>query len=285
LASKTAAIRRTKIVATLGPAWEQPEQMRALLDAGVNVIRINSSHGSSEIRSRWITTLQEVQRLGVWFSLGVASGDATRGVIIATLVGIWGARLGAYLTSRVLRESEDGRYRHLRNALGGWTQPVMFVFFQVQALWGLMFALPMWAAAQSTNPAIAWHDWLGIGVWLLAFTGEAVSDRQLNRFRRDPANEGKVCQVGLWRYSRHPNYFFEWLHWIAWPVMGIGLPYGAALWLAPAGMLWLVLRVTGIPPTEAQAVRSRGDDYRAYQRSTNAFFPGPPRLEREVFLS
>ncbi|TFH48713.1 MAG: DUF1295 domain-containing protein [Lysobacterales bacterium] len=220
--------------------------------------------------------------LGVWFALGVASGDATRGVIIATLVGIWGARLGFYLASRVLRESEDGRYRFMRNALGKWTQPVMFLFFQVQALWGLMFALPMWAAAQSTTPAIARHDWLGIGIWLLAFTGEVVSDRQLNRFRRDPANKGKVCQVGLWRYSRHPNYFFEWLHWWAYVLIGIASPWW---WVTIAGVVVMYVfltRVTGIPYTEQQAIRSRGDAYRRYQETTNVFFPfSPSKISEE----
>ena len=220
--------------------------------------------------------------LGVWFSLGVSSGDATRGVIIATLVGIWGARLGYYLASRVLRESEDGRYRSLRDSLGRWPQPVMFLFFQVQALWGLMFALPMWAAAQSTSLAIAWHDWLGIGVWLIAFTGEVVSDRQLNQFRRDPANKGKVCQTGLWRYSRHPNYFFEWLHWWAYVLIGIGSPWW---WVTIAGVVVMYVfltRVTGIPYTEQQAIRSRGDAYRRYQETTNVFFPfSPSKISEE----
>jgi steroid 5-alpha reductase family enzyme len=220
--------------------------------------------------------------LGVWFALGVSSGDATRGVIIATLVGIWGARLGYYLASRVLRESEDGRYRSMRDSLGRWTQPVMFLFFQVQALWGLMFALPMWAAAQSTSLAIAWHDWLGIGVWLIAFTGEVVSDRQLNQFRRDPANKGKVCQTGLWRYSRHPNYFFEWLHWWAYVLIGIGSPWW---WVTIAGVVVMYVfltRVTGIPYTEQQAIRSRGDAYRRYQETTNVFFPfSPSKISEE----
>ncbi|NIV74162.1 MAG: DUF1295 domain-containing protein, partial [Gammaproteobacteria bacterium] len=137
--------------------------------------------------------------LGVWFALAATGGDPTRGVIIATLVGIWGARLGLYLGARVMRESEDGRYHHMREALGKWAQPVMFLFFQIQALWGLMFALPMWAATQSPSPALAWHDWLGIAVFVVAFGGEVIADRQLNAFRRDPTNKGRVCQAGLWR--------------------------------------------------------------------------------------
>ena len=107
--------------------------------------------------------------------------------------------------------------------------------------------------------------------------GETVADRQLRTWRRDPHNQGRTCRTGLWSYSRHPNYFFEWLHWLVYPVMAIGLPWGWTLWVAPAVMLYLVLEVTGIPPTEAQSIRSRGEDYRTYQQTTNAFFPGPRR--------
>jgi steroid 5-alpha reductase family enzyme len=214
--------------------------------------------------------------LGVWFALGVDSGEPTRGVVIAVLVGIWGARLGFHLAARVLRESEDGRYRYLRGVLGRWTQPVMFLFFQMQALWGLMFALPMWAAAQAPGPALAWTDWLGIGIWFVALGGEILSDAQLARFRRDPANKGRVCQTGLWRYSRHPNYFFEWLHWWAYVLIGIGSTWW---WVTVAGvavMYVFITRITGIPYTEQQALRSRGDAYRRYQETTNVFFPLPP---------
>ena len=97
------------------------------------------------------------------------------------------------------------------------------------------------------------------------------------QWRAAPAHRGRTCRAGLWRYSRHPNYFFEWIHWLVYPVIGIGLPYGGALWLAPALMLFLVLRVTGIPPTEEQALRSRGADYRDYQETTSAFVPWPPK--------
>lgn len=214
--------------------------------------------------------------LGVWFALSDATGDPTRGIIVAILVGVWAARLGFYLASRVLRESEDGRYRSLREALGSWTQPVMFLFFQVQALWGVMFALPMWAAVQSATPALAWNDWLGIAIWVIAIGGEVLADRQLNQFRREPQNRGKVCREGLWRYSRHPNYFFEWLHWWAYVFIGLG---SAWWWITIAGvavMYVFLTRVTGIPYTEQQALRSRGEAYRRYQQTTNVFFPFPP---------
>jgi steroid 5-alpha reductase family enzyme len=220
--------------------------------------------------------------LGVWFALAGHEGDATRGLVVALLVGIWGARLGFHLASRVMRESEDGRYRHLRTALGRWTQPVMFLFFQIQALWGLMFAMPMWAAVQSPHPTLAWNDWLGIAIWIVAFSGELIADRQLDGFRSDPRNRGKVCQVGLWRYSRHPNYFFEWLHWWAYVLIGLGSPWW---WITIAGVIVMYVfltRITGIPYTEEQAIRSRGDAYRRYQETTNVFFPFTrPKISEE----
>jgi steroid 5-alpha reductase family enzyme len=109
---------------------------------------------------------------------------------------------------------------------------------------------------------------------MVALTGESIADRQLARFRASPSNRGKVCREGLWRYSRHPNYFFEWFHWWAYAWLAVGSPLW---WLPILGVVVMYLfltRVTGVPPTEAQAIRSRGDAYREYQRTTNAFFPG-----------
>jgi len=103
-----------------------------------------------------------------------------------------------------------------------------------------------------------------------------MADRQLAAWREDPANAGRTCRAGLWAWSRHPNYFFEWLHWLAYPLLAVGLPLGWTVWFVPALMLLLVLKVTGIPPTERRSLERRGDDYRAYQRSTSAFIPMPP---------
>ena len=106
----------------------------------------------------------------------------------------------------------------------------------------------------------------------------ALSDAQLKRFREDPANAGRVCDVGLWRWSRHPNYFFEWFGWLAYPVIALstGYAWGWASLLAPLFMYWILVYVTGIPPLEAQMLRSRGDRYRDYQLRTSQFFPLPP---------
>lgn len=215
--------------------------------------------------------------VGVWFALGAQGGVSERQWLVAVLAAAWGLRLGAHLLRRVGSESEDGRYRYLRQQLGDRAQPFMFGFFQVQALWALLFAMPMWAAATAPGDALAWHDWAGLAIWLATIGGESVADSQLSRFRASPANRGQVCRAGLWAWSRHPNYFFEWLHWFAYVLIGIGSPHW---WVTLAGipvMYLFLTRVTGIPWTEQQSLRSRGDAYRHYQQTTSAFFPWPPQ--------
>jgi steroid 5-alpha reductase family enzyme len=127
------------------------------------------------------------------------------------------------------------------------------------------------------------QDYLGGLILFAGIAGEAMADAQLRRFRTDPANKGKVCEAGLWRWSRHPNYFFEWLCWLAYPVIAIsthaasGSFWGWASLLAPVVMYWFLVHVTGIPPLEEQMLRSRGARYRDYQSRTSRFFPLPPR--------
>lgn len=215
--------------------------------------------------------------LGVAFAVASDSGDPARRLMIALMAGLWGVRLAGHLARRVRAEAEDGRYRALRESWGKRTQPYMFAFFQIQALWAVMFAVPMLIVAANPAPGPAWYDWLGVVIWAVAIGGESLADRQLAAFRRNPANRGGVCRVGLWRYSRHPNYFFEWVHWWAYVAMGLAGPYGWITLAGPAVMLAFLLKITGVPPTEARALASRGEAYRDYQRTTNAFFPGPPR--------
>src|SRR3546814_1516658 len=133
-----------------------------------------------------------------------------------------------HLLARVLHEPEYGRYRHLRQHWGG-DQRKFFVFFQGQALFVVLFSVPFVAAA--SNPTAHFSIWSAsaIAIWLLALLCEALADRQLARFRGSPQNRGKTCRAGLWSWSRHPNYFFEWLHWFAYVVLAIGSPWP---WLA-----------------------------------------------------
>ncbi len=213
--------------------------------------------------------------LGAAFAVA-ADGDWLRRMVVASLAAAWGVRLGVHLWARVGREAEDGRYRQMRADWGPAADWNLLVFFQVQALWAVLFALPMLAAGRNAAPWSAW-DAIGVGLWLTGLAGETIADRQLAAFRGDGGNRGRVCQVGLWRYSRHPNYFFEWLHWWGYVALAVHSPLW---WLPPIAVLmmgYFITRVTGIPPTEAQAVRSRGDAYRSYQRTTSAFVPWPPR--------
>jgi len=206
-----------------------------------------------------------------------ATGWAPRRVLVGVLGLGWSLRLGFHLLARFRAEEEDGRYRQLRSEKGARIQVWLFFFFQIQALsvafLTLAFALPAQSRVDHWRPV----DALAVLVWAIAVLGEGIADRQLARWRSDPAHRGRTCRAGLWRYSRHPNYFFEWLHWFPYALLALGAENAWLAWIPPFALLFLVLRVTGIPPTEARALASRGEDYRLYQRTTNAFFPGPPR--------
>lgn len=193
-------------------------------------------------------------------------------VLVAVLGGAWGLRLGLHLWHRVRKESEDGRYANLRKVWGD-SDAKWFAFFQFQALLVPLFALPFAVVATSPVAAFGWQHAAGIAVWLLSVAGEGVADRQLAAFRADAANKGKVCDVGLWRYSRHPNYFFEFLHWFAYPLLAWGAPSWWLAWSGPVVMYGFLRWLSGIPHTEAQALRTRGEAYRDYQRRTPMLIP------------
>ena len=196
--------------------------------------------------------------------------------LVALFGSLWGARLSLYLLGRVLHEPEDGRYQALRQRWNG-SAGKFFLFFQLQAIVVAVFAVPFIAAAsRHSDPAPAWIA-AAVATWLFSVGGEAMADRQLASFRSEPGNRGQTCRRGMWSWSRHPNYFFEWLHWFSYVFLAVGSPL---FWLSLAGpvvMLAFLYRVSGIPWTEAQALRTRGDDYRRYQKQVSAFFPLPPK--------
>lgn len=209
-----------------------------------------------------------------------ALGDGERKILLVLMAAIYAGRLGAYiLFDRVIGRPEDARYRRLRREWGASERLTMFGYFQLQAVAGALFSLPYLIVIQNPRPPFALVELLGVMLWIVAVSGEATADWQLARFRAQSWNHDRVCRDGLWYYSRHPNYFFEWLHWWAFVVLAIGAPGWPLAWIGPLAMGVALLKVTGIPLAEAQALASRGEEYRAYQRTTNAFIPWVPKRQ------
>ena len=206
-------------------------------------------------------------------------------VLVRLFIGlassIWFLRLSWHLLRRYTKETvEDTRYANMRRAMGKYQHLGFLLFFIFQAGLVLLFSYPMLELL--SIPAQQWNDWtvicvvLAAIIMLVALIGETIADEQLYRFKLDLHNQGKTMDQGLWKYSRHPNYFFEWLHWFAYPVLGLaaGL-YG--LWVYPI-LMWLFLHyITGIPFSEKQALAHRGDNYKDYQRRTSMFIPWQPK--------
>ena len=235
--------------------------------------------------SGWVDT--------IWtFSVGLVGAGAAlwpvtavmpnaRQWLVAAFVLAWALRLGVHIAIRTAGISDDPRYATFAEAWGANAPRRMFLFLQNQALGSIPLVFAIFVAAHFPSADLRLQDYLGALVLLSGILGEAIADAQLKHFREGSAAKGQVCDIGLWRWSRHPNYFFEWLGWLAYPVIAISpsYPWGWAALLAPAFMYWILVHVTGIPPLEAQMLQSRGDRYRDYQTRTSIFFPLPPRVE------
>lgn len=204
----------------------------------------------------------------------VSDGDAGRRILTASLLGLWSLRLAGHLfyTRIISAHGEDRRYATLRETMGKHANAGFFAIFQMQSIFVVVFMTPIAAVLTSRQPLWQWHDFVAIGFWIIAVVGEAIADKQLFQFKSNPDNQGKTCQTGLWLYSRHPNYFFEWLHWFAYPFIAWGSAYADWAWILPAMMLIFLLKLTGIPYSEAQALKHR-KDYAAYQKKTSMFVP------------
>lgn len=216
---------------------------------------------------------------GIAYALAPVPGvdwPGTRQILVALLAGLWSARLGLHILARARKGAEDTRYAHFRQEWGAAFERRMFGFLQIQAAAAAFLAISMLLAARNPAP-LGWRDGAALAIMLIAIGGEALADAQLRRFRAEPSNKGKICDTGLWGLSRHPNYFFEWLGWLAYPLFAISAVHSWG-WLAlsaPAFMYWLLVYVSGIPPLEAQMARSRGDAWTAYAARTRAFLPLP----------
>ena len=216
--------------------------------------------------------------MAIFFAL-LADGYRTRRVLVAALVCLWSLRLGGYLYVRVMSHhpKEDRRYAQLRQSWGTHAHRNMFWFFEMQGLLLAILSVPFLLICINPARALKPLELAGIVVFMIAFVGESLADRQLAAFRGDPAQRGKVCEVGLWRLSRHPNYFFEWTVWVAYFILASASPYGWIAIYCPALMLFFLLRVTGIPMTEKLSLESKGQAFADYQRRTSAFVPWFPK--------
>ena len=209
----------------------------------------------------------------------IAGTDIVRPLIVIAFAAAWALRLGLHIASRTSGITDDPRYARLVRDWGDAAPRQMFLLLQKQALVSIPLALAMVLGAWNPAP-LGLLDGLAVLVLIVAIGGEALADRQLRAFRAKPGSHDQVCDTGLWAWSRHPNYFFEWFGWIAYPLLAIDFggahPFGWVALAAPVCMYWLLVHVSGIPPLEAHMVERRGDRYRDYQARTSPFFPLPP---------
>ncbi len=198
---------------------------------------------------------------------------------LALVTLAWSLRLGAYLIARgAASGAEEGRYADLRARWAPHAARKFFIFFQAQAaltaILSTAFVVPF-----VRTPSPEWPLWAGAALSAIGVVGETVADAQLARFKR--AHTGRVCDVGLWAWSRHPNYFFEWCVWLGYAISGFAFaPIGLVALAPQAIILASIFGVTGIPPTEKQALRSKGEAYAEYQRRVSRFVPMPPKRVR-----
>lgn len=208
------------------------------------------------------------------------AGDAPVGVrmLMAVLGLAWACRLSGYLAVRMRGQPEDSRYTAARDSWGDRAALYMFGFFMFQAVIGWILALPFLVIAYQNTAPNFWMAALGCAIWFISVVGEGSADAQLRHFKQQPENSGKVCRQGLWYYSRHPNYFFESTHWLAYVPLAIGC---TGWWwitlISPILMAWLLLKVSGVPTVDTADASKKRAGHDEYLRTTNTFIPWPPK--------
>jgi len=210
---------------------------------------------------------------GLYF-LDSTKGFLPRKILVIIMVSVWAFRLIIYLYRRSLGKKEDGRYQSLREEWGkDRVSQEMFKFFQFQGLFALALSLPFAVISLNNETEIHPLEIIGVVLLLTSMLGESIADNQLKNFRKDPNNKGKICEAGLWKYSRHPNYFFEWLVWVSFSVVSLSSPNGWVTLICPVLLLIYMLKVTGIKLKEQQMLKSRGEAYVRYKQTTSGFIP------------
>ena len=230
------------------------------------------THNANLVDPVWAWTLG-----GLGVLLG-ATGTAPPGLraLMAVALMLWAHRLAWHLFRRNAGAPEDARYARFRRQWGASADRKLLLLIESQVVFSALLSLPLIAIASRADWPPGWAVGAAVVVWLVSVAGEALSDRQLARFKADPASRGKVNRDGLWRYSRHPNYFFECLHWFTYLLLAIGTPWWWLGLIPPVVMAWLLLGVSGIPMVEAHLAQSR-PGYAEYRRTTSALIPWPPK--------
>ena len=256
-----------------------------MLDAGVQLSSLAAALGI--MLAAWIASVA-LKDAGVadvawglafvavaWVAGAVGEGDPDRSLLIAILVSAWGVRLAAHIAER--RDGEDRRYAAMREKHDNFTARSLWSIFGTQALIAWVISLPIQVVATDPTPVgIGVLGVIGAVVCGFGILFEAASDFQLRAFTKDPDSSGKVMDTGLWRYSRHPNYFGEVCVW--WGIWLVALETGSAWWTAigPVVLTFLLLRVSGVALTE-KTISSRRPGYAEYVERTSAFVPMPPK--------
>ncbi len=210
--------------------------------------------------------------------VALSGADGPRVWALGAALLLWSGRLSFHLFARWWREfpTEDRRYATLRKEWGRSAELKLLVFFLFQGVVSTVMSLPWLAVLCNPTDSLTALEWVGLAIVAAGVAGEATADYQLARFRKT-GGSGRVLNTGLWRYSRHPNYFFEWLTWCGFATFATASPWGATAWVSAAMMLGFLLKFTGIPATENAMKARRGEEYAAYLRNTSAFLPLPPK--------
>lgn len=212
--------------------------------------------------------------VGIYHANSYLEQGATRFRLIDLLYIFWSIRLSSHLFARISKSGEDKRYLELKKKWKVWYGLNFFLLFQAEVVLTIFLSIPLLIDYPST---LNWHNYLSLALFCIAITGETIADKQLANFIRSNQDRTKVCNVGLWKYTRHPNYFFEWLIWVSFAVYALSSHqwwYG----LIPSMLMYLMLtKVTGIPPAETSSLASKQENYVQYQKQTNAFFPWFPK--------
>lgn len=197
--------------------------------------------------------------------------------ITAFLVILWGGRLAVHIAARHQKGPEDKRYQKMREK---WHFPRLQAYldvFMLQGVFMLLVSAPIYVIMNDTTAELAWYNWLGIAIWVVGFFFESVSDYQLSQFIADKSNKSKIMKTGLWKFSRHPNYFGEITQW--WGIFAIALfsPYWLFAVVGPLTITILILGISGIPMLEKRYEGNK--EYEKYQKTTSGFFPLPAKSD------